>query len=550
MRFRVNSKCLTFAVLLSLAAPYSLAYAVPVPQGSNDAGVQLNKTREYLEKQRVAQELAEGKEKKTEKVEDQSKPVQQDEAADIKFTARGIITDKSAVLTQQEIESVTSEYINKEITIKELYAAVQKLNEIYGKKGYLTCRAFLPSQTIKQGVVTIKLIEGRTGNIAVKGNKSTDAEYITNRMHLTQNNIDNINVLNDDLLRFNATNDAQLRISLQAGEKPGTTDYIISAFEPQQRSVTVYADNAGYESSGFYREGLFFQDRSLTGVRDTLNISSLYSKGTKSVSTYYTRPAGRSGTKVTAQFSTNSIHVIDGELEDLNVRGHSYSYGLTVVQPLVITERYKSEFSLEYSRQNSKTDFLGEHWVDDEIDDYTAAYSMTNYGKSHILYQKHDYRVGSWDNIDGKDRDFGKFQTNVFYQKSYGHGQLISAGLNGQYSANNYLPSAEQFYIGGVYSVRGYEESILSGDDGYNFNLEYAMPVGQKGSIYTFFDYGSVHGDSAFDDHTLAGTGIGFKKTFNDKIYANISLGVPLRRDFNGTEVSKTRLHFMLSGQF
>lgn len=190
------------------------------------------------------------------------------------------------------------------------------------------------------------------------------------------------------------------------------------------------------------------------------------------------------------------------------------------------------------------------HWVDDVIDDYTAAYSMTNYGKSHILYQKHDYRVGSWDNIDGKDRDFGKFQTNVFYQKSYGHGQLISAGLNGQYSANNYLPSAEQFYIGGVYSVRGYEESILSGDDGYNFNLEYAMPVGQKGSIYTFFDYGSVHGDSAFDDHTLAGTGIGFKKTFNDKIYANISLGVPLRRAFNGTEVSKTRLHFMLSGQF
>ena len=327
MRFHANSKCLTFAVLLSLAAPYSLAYAVP-SAGSNDAGVQLNKTREYLEKQRVAQELAEGKEKKTEKVEDQSKPVQQDEAADIKFTARGIIIDKSAVLTQQEIESVTSEYINKEITIRDLYSVVQRLNEIYSEKGYLTCRAFLPSQTIKQGVVTIKLIEGRTGNIAVKGNKSTDAEYITNRMHLTQNNIDNINVLNDDLLRFNATNDAQLRISLQAGEKPGTTDYIISAFEPQQRSVTVYADNAGYESSGLYREGLFFQDRSLTGVRDTLNISSLYSQGSKSVSTYYTRPAGRSGTKVTAQFSTNSVHVIDGELEELNVRGHSYSYGL------------------------------------------------------------------------------------------------------------------------------------------------------------------------------------------------------------------------------
>lgn len=46
------------------------------------------------------------------------------------------------------------------------------------------------------------------------------------------------------------------------------------------------------------------------------------------------------------------------------------------------------------------------------------------------------------------------------------------------------------------------------------------------------------------------GTGVGLKSKVTDKIYTNVSLGVPLRRDFNGTEVSKTRLHFMLSGQF
>ena len=549
MKINKKTSYLTFAILLSLTAPYQLAYAVP-PAGANDPGVQLNKTNEYLEKQRIAQELAEGKAKKTEKVEDKTQPTQKEAATDIKFIAKKIVTDKSAVLMQNEIDNITNLYLGKEISINDLYAMVKKINAIYEEKGYLTCRAILPPQTIKQGIVEIKLIEGRTGTITVQGNKSTDTDYIEHRLHLTPNQIDNIHVLNQDLLRFNATNDAQLRISLQAGEKPGTTDYIISAFEPQQRSVTVYADNAGYKSSGLYREGLFYQDRSFSGVRDTLNISSLYSQGSKSVSTYYTRPVGRSGTKLTAQFSTNTVHVIDGALEDLNVRGHSYSYGMSVVQPLVIGERYKSELSLEYSRQNSKTDFSGEHWVDDSIDDYTASYSMTNYGKSSVLYQKHGYRVGNSENIEGAEKDFGKFQTTVFYQKSYGHGQLFSAGLNGQLSANNYLPSAEQFYIGGVYSVRGYEESMLSGDDGYNFNLEYAMPVGQKASIYTFFDYGSVYGDSAFDDHVLAGTGIGFKKTFNDKIYANISLGIPLIRDLNGAEVSKTRIHFLFSGQF
>mgnify|MGYP007127280919 CR=1 FL=1 len=40
--------------------------------------------------------------------------------------------------------------------------------------------------------------------------------------------------LNDDLLRFNATNDVQLRITMHAGAEPGTTDYVISAYEPQK----------------------------------------------------------------------------------------------------------------------------------------------------------------------------------------------------------------------------------------------------------------------------------------------------------------------------
>lgn len=540
---------LAAAVLLTLALPYSRAWALPAPS-YNDPGVQLNKTREYLEKQRVAEEIAEGKEKKTEKIEAAAPEGQKEAAPDVRFVAKAIRTDKSAVLSQEEIESVIAKYVGKEIGIKDLQAVVAALNEIYADKGYLTCRAFLPSQTVRQGVVDIRLIEGRTGSIEVAGNKSTNLSYIRNRLHLSQDNIENVSVLNEDLLRFNATNDAQLRISLQAGEKPGTTDYLISVFEPQQRSVTVYADNAGYESSGLYREGLFFIDRSLTGVRDTLNISTIYSKGTESFSTYYARPVGRSGTKMTLQYSTNSVHVVDGDLEDMNVRGHAYSYGLGIVQPIIIRERFKSEVSLEYARQSSKTDFLGIHWLDDVIDGVTLAFSQTNYGRSNVLYQKHGYRIGNWDDIDGRSHNFGRFQTNLYYQKAYGHGQLLSAGLNAQLSSNNYLASAEQFYIGGAYSVRGYEESILSGDHGYSVNLEYAMPAGNKASVYTFFDYGSVHGDSAFDDHVLAGAGIGYKKTFNEKMYANISLGVPLFRDLNGREVSKTRVHFLFSGQF
>ena len=138
------------------------------------------------------------------------------------------------------------------------------------------------------------------------------------------------------------------------------------------------------------------------------------------------------------------MHIIDGDLEPMNVRGNSNSYGVSLTQPLIVTEHLKSDVALEYSRQSSKTDFLGIHWVDDTISGYTASFSMMNYGKSSVIFQKHGYRIGDWENIDGQNKDFGKYQFNGLYQKVYSGGQMLTGRLDGQWSSTSYLPSAEQ----------------------------------------------------------------------------------------------------------
>ena len=125
-------------------------------------------------------------------------------------------------------------------------------------------------------------------------------------------------------------------------------------------------------------------------------VSGIFSEGTKSGSFAYNTPVGRSGTKLGVQYSANSVHIIDGDLEPMNVRGNSNSYGVSLTQPLIVTEHLKSDVALEYSRQSSKTDFLGIHWVDDTISGYTASFSMMNYGKSSVIFQKHGYRIGDW----------------------------------------------------------------------------------------------------------------------------------------------------------
>ena len=558
MMKRKNLSLLLTGLLVGMSA---VAFAAPPTDadkaefnksGLNNSGVAANRAMEYMERMRVARQIAEDKAKSASKVEQGAAAAVDEQQAAVTFTLKAIELDESKVLEKSQLEALKGEYLEKEIGVKDLYELVNKINKLYLDEGYYTCRAVLPAQTIKGGVVKVNLIEGTTNEIKVQGNKYTKSSYISKRMSLKQGRVDNINKLNEDLLRFNASNDVQLRISMQAGSEPGTTDYIISAYEPQNITWSIYSDNAGSDTSGEYRGGLFFTDRSLTGVRDTLSMNTILSDGTKSFGLAYGRPMGHSGTKLNVQYSTNSVHITDGPLEALNVRGHAYAASVGVSQPLVVNEKTRTEATLDYGQQNSKTDFSGVHWLDDTIKGVTAGYSLTNYGNTSIVYQKHSLNFGTHTNIDDKDRDFSLYQANGLFQKMYEHGQLLSVRMEGQLGFNNYLPSARQFYIGGAYSVRGYKESLLGGDSGYSVGVEYAAPIrdDRAASLFGFIDHGAVYGDSAFGDHVLTSMGVGVRAAFAKKINASLTLGCPLICDINGTDVSKTRLHFMVSGQF
>lgn len=553
-----NKKSLLLVTLLLGCS--AVAFAGPTDEqaaefhksGLNNAGVAANRAIEYMERQRVAKQIAEDKVKASSKVEQGSEKPDAEQQAAVTFKLEKLELDESTVLEQAELQKLTDEYIGKEVGVKDLYELVNKINKLYLDNGYFTCRAILPAQTIKNGTVKIELIEGKTNAVEVQGNKYTKSKYISKRMSLKQGEVANINKLNDDLLRFNAANDVQLRISLQAGSEPGTTDYIISAYEPQNITWTVYSDNAGSDTSGEYRGGLFFTDRSLTGVRDALTLNTMLCDGTKSFGLGYSRPLGHSGTKLNLQYSANSVHITDGQLEPLNVRGHAYAMNVGLSQPLVVTEKTRTEATLDYGQQNSKTDFSGQHWLDDTIKGITAGYSVTNYGTSSVIYQKHSFNAGTHTNIADKDKDFSLYQLNGLYQKMYQHGQLLSLRLDAQRGFNNYLPSARQFYIGGMYSVRGYKESLLGGDSGYSVGLEYSVPVikDKKTNAFVFMDHGQVFGDSAFDSHVLTSCGLGVRSNITKHIGAVVTLGVPLIKEINNTDVDSTRIHFMVSGQF
>jgi hemolysin activation/secretion protein len=374
-----------------------------------------------------------------------------------------------------------------------------------------------------------------------------------NRINLKPGEIANTEKLNRDLRWFQGTNDVQLRVVMKPGAEEGTTDYDIMAFEPQNQSVTLYTDNDGYESSGRWRAGIFYNMKSVSGHRDSLRAHFIGSRGTKAWSLGYSVPISRKGMRLELDYSGNKTKVVKGELEPLGVEGKSNSYSLTWRAPFHVTEKSRHEAGLQYVHQKSETD-LGHgqvQWVDDRINRVIPYVSFTHYGKDSVFYHKHSFVWARRRDIDG-DSDTGKlYRLSSFWQKRNTNGQFWQARLDGQWGSSDYLASSDRFFIGGVNSVRGYEEGFIGGDRGLAAGIEYHIPLdkAKNFSIFPFFDWGTLGGDTAPEHRTLMSAGAGLEVRYKH-LYSTLTVGCPFKKDFYDNHLSGARVDFSLSATF
>ena len=194
-----NSICLALAIWL-LAGGHAAAAAISA--GGMDAGAQMERDRRAIERERVMEQIAEDEAAKKNKVEQGEKPATEEAGEEISFALQQVIWNPSEILTKEQIQAVTVSYIGKQVTLKDLREMADKITNLYRDKGYMTCGAVLPPQRIHDGVVEIRLIEGKTGKVNLTGNRYTKTDFIMNRIGLKPGEIANTEKLNRDLRWF------------------------------------------------------------------------------------------------------------------------------------------------------------------------------------------------------------------------------------------------------------------------------------------------------------------------------------------------------------
>jgi len=517
-------------LLAALAAARAGAQTVVIPPALDPGAIQQRQIDEERRRREAEQEH-----KPTPPIDSGAlaKPAAPPADNKVKFRVREIVFSPSAILPAAELDRAAAEFLDREVTLADLQQLTARINDAYRSRKVVTAEAIIPPQDVTQGVIHVRLVEGRVGRTQIQGNTSTRARFIERRLHQQLVDLDR---LESAMTRFNRTTDAQLKAALEPGQARGTTDFQVDVAEPKRQELRMTADNYGSPSTGSSRATIAYLNRSLFGDRDALALSDCQASGQTSLASSYGLPINAWGGRVDLSGNLDKTSIKYGPLTSLHITGESKGWTAGLRQPTWLTQRWQLDLLASLQERNST------NWIDTQLLATTRTRGR-NVGLEASAFQDRDSEVLNY------TRSFVKATVldtesllidrgSLRYNHQFRGATSLAGNVSWQSTKQKSLPSSEQFFIGGQGSVPGYTSGALSGDTGEAVSVDLRHPLG-SGSLWgqrlqvgglTTLAYGSVAPyrppGSILAEHVhLAGLALGANAALGSRYTASLMLG-------------------------
>lgn len=448
------------------------------------------------------------------------------------FYLKNIEVDESYILSNDEIKAIIEPLVGRVVQLQEIKDAIDKINTLYAEKNYITARAYLEDQVIDEGTIRISLLEGRVGYVKINGNKCTTNGYIMRRLdNMDMGNLLELRKLEQDVIQFNHVNEGiVINANLVPGEVVATSDLEISVRENFPFHVTLATDNAGRETIGQNRFGVIGQIDSLTGHRDKLTGGTYLSKSSVTPFIDYNIPLNKSGGRLGFSYSASNMDVTKGDYAMFDISGKSQSAQLYYSQPIIDKPWLNLTSISNVAYKTASTSIADYRIYRDKVITLGTGIMARKDSRRGIWYTNHNVSYSFPMDHSFYDPYF-RYEGGIIRVHDFGKGIIGQFRGLWQYSPEKYIPSLDQFQIGGVSTVRGYSEGALIGRTGYLASAEVIFPItptewrfklrGKERIIYprnlikgaVFVDHGAVFpgGEDVDFNYFLASAGFGFR---------------------------------------
>lgn len=439
----------------------------------------------------------------------------------------------SAFLSAAELEAIRARYIGRRLDFRGISSVVADVNALYADKGVVTAAALLQPQDLQSGALTVTLVEGQVGVVAIAGETSNPPEFFFDRVRFARGTTVDVPTASEDIAWFNQTNRAQIRLLLQPGAAFGMTDLVFGVTEPRPHTFQFFLDNNGVESTGEFRASMIYRRYGLWGRDDTLLAYLEGSEGSQSATLRYEFPVSTSGTRLAFTLTHSDVRVVAGPTKPLNIRGNSSSFSFNLSQPIVATERWLVQGTFSAFSGDSKSFSAGVPVVNSRTEKFglglTVAHTAER-GNFTTQAQVIEARVN--------DRLAPGVSRHRIFAGSYDARYNFDNGLTfigrgaWQYSSTALLPGSLLFSIGGPNTVRGYPSDGVAASKGFytNWELHRAFEnAARPSSGFIFADYGEVY--QPFPAVTsMASVGFGAAIDFSPTTRLELTAAFPVRK--------------------
>lgn len=185
------------------------------------------------------------------------------------FQLRQVRIVGNTVFSEETLSAVAEPYLNRPVSSEDLEALRRALTRLYVNAGYINSGAVLPDQTITNGTITYRIIEGTLTDVTFSGRRWFRDAYFRRRLTLGVEPPLNVNVLQERLLRLQQDDRIeQLNAELQPGIRPGESELHVQVTEHSPYFVALEFNNYQSVTIGAERGLLTVAHRNLTGHGD------------------------------------------------------------------------------------------------------------------------------------------------------------------------------------------------------------------------------------------------------------------------------------------
>ncbi|WP_348253929.1 ShlB/FhaC/HecB family hemolysin secretion/activation protein [Leptolyngbya sp. AS-A5] len=433
-----------------------------------------------------------------------------------KVLVRRIEVQGSTVLKPEEIQRITQPIEGKSATVEDLQSVADGITQLYLERGFITSRAILVDQTVKEGVVQIRVIEGSIKTIEIRGLQHLREQYVRDRLQIGTKPPFNKNYLEDQLQLLKADPLFEtVEASLKPGENLGQSILTIQIKEAAQLQAFIGADNFSPASVGSERFSTTVSCRNLARSGDELSASYYRTAqgGSNSFDFSYQLPVNAMNGVVQLRIAPSRGRIIAPNFSAFGIRSNTALHGISYRQPLIRSPREELALSIGFTVQNGQT-FL----FQDTPFPFGIGADAEGNSRARVLQFGQDYvrrdPQGAWvlrsqfnfglnvfnATVNDSPIPDGRFfswlgQVQRVQRLSNEHFLIAQAAI--QLSPDSLLPS-QQFIIGGGQTIRGFRQNARSGDNGFRVSVEDRITVQRNAAglpvlqLVPFVDFGTV----------------------------------------------------------